>query len=131
MAAAGVGAQVALAGCWRAERRLSVEAAASSLALIACPPLLDFALFFAFGHSRPAAGRRRSRLGLSMRDYARACAPTVLGGAAVLAAAAWWLPGAGLAGWMVIGLAALTVPHRVLVSDGLGDVRTILAIRSG
>ena len=117
MAAAGVGALVALAGWWRTERRLPGEAWAAALVLLVCPPLLGFALFFALGHSRRAAGRRRAGLGLDRRGYALAVAPTVLGGAAVLAAAAWWLPGAGLAGWLVIGLAALTVPHMVLVGE--------------
>ena len=121
MAAAGVSALVALAGWWRAERRLPGEAWAAALALIACPPLLGFALFFALGHSRRAAGRRRAGLGLDRRGYALAVAPTVLGGAAVLAVAAWWLPGAGPAGWLVIGLAALTVPHMLLVPEGVGS----------
>ena len=118
MAAAGVGAVVAFAGWWRADGRVPGAAWGSALALLACPPLLGFALFFACDHSRRAAGRRRTRLGLDRAGYALACAPTVLGGAAVLAAAAWLLPSAGTAGWLVIGLAALTVPHMVLVRDG-------------
>ena len=117
MAAAGAVALLALVGWWWRGGRLPGEAMASALALLLCPPLLGFALFFALVHSRRAAGRRRERLGLSPRDYALACAPTFLGGAAVLAAAGWWLPGAGLAGWLVIGLAALTVPHMALVGE--------------
>ncbi len=132
MTVCGVVAIVALAGWWWREGRVPAGAAASAAALIVCPPLLGFALYFAFDHSRRAAGRRRASLGLTPGDYARACAPFVVGGAAVLATAGWWLPGAGLAGWLVIGLAALTVPHMVLVPDGVaGRTRVIPGSRSG
>ena len=117
MGAAGIAALLALAGWWWRTRRLPTEVIGSALVLLVCPPLLGFALFFALVHSRRAAERRRSALGLSVTGYARACAPTVLGGAVVLAAAAWWLPDAGLAGWLIVGLAALTVPHMVLVPE--------------
>lgn len=117
MAACGVAATSALAGWWWRERRVPLGTVASAVVLLVCQPLLGFALYFAFDHSRRAAGRRRRSLGLTPSGYARACAPFALGGAAVLAAAAWWLPASGLAGWLVIGLAALTVPHMVLVRD--------------
>ena len=109
---------VALTVWWWREGRVSPPAALSAVALLACPPLLGFALYFTFDHSRRAAGKRRASLGLTLGGYARACAPFVVGGAAVLALGAWWLPGSGLAGWLVIGLAALTVPHMILVPDG-------------
>lgn len=121
MTACGVAAILALAGWWWREGRVPAGAAASAAALIVCPPLLGFALYFAFDHSRRAAGRRRTSLGLTPGGYARACAPFVVGGAVVLAAGAWWLPGSGLAGWLVIGLAALTVPHMVLVPEGMSQ----------
>lgn len=120
MSACGVGAVFGLAGWWWREGRVPPLAAASAVALLICPPLLGFALFFALDHSRRAAGRRRSSLCLSASGYARACAPFVAGGAVVLAGAAWWLPDAGLPGWLVVGLAALTVPHMLLVPE-VGD----------
>ena len=117
MSVCGAGAVVALAGWWWRADRVPPLAAASAAALLICPPLLGFALFFALDHSRRAAGRRRETLRLSTTGYARACAPFVVGGAVVLASAAWWLPDAGLPGWLIVGLAALTVPHMLLVPE--------------
>lgn len=120
MAAAGIVTLLALATWWWLERPLPNEALAAAAVLTMLPPLLGFALFFALVHARRAARRRREQLELSRRGYARACAPTVMGGTAVLMAAGWWLPQAGLAGWLVIGLAALTVPHMLLVPERAG-----------
>lgn len=97
----------------------AVELASYSLLVLVTPPLLSFTVFFCLMHSARHALRTQRYAGLSWRQLLlTSAAPTV----AVLAAAPMtWLfvkdapLDMRLVQFVVIGLAALTAPHMLLV----------------
>ena len=104
---------------WRRNWLTALEIASSSLLVIAAPPLLGFAIFFCVMHSARHVLRTKHYAGLSARQLLlTSVAPT----AAVIAGVAlvWtFVQSAPLdmrvVQFVVIGLAALTAPHMLLV----------------
>ena len=104
---------------WRRNWLTALEIASSSLLVIAAPPLLGFAVFFCAMHSARHAIRTKHYAGLSSRQLLlTSVAPTSAVVAGVLLT--WTLVESApldlrIVQFVVIGLAALTAPHMLLV----------------
>ena len=104
---------------WRRNRLTALEIASSSLLAIAAPPLLGFAVFFCAMHSSRHSLRTKHYAGLPTRQLLlTSVVPTV----AVVAAGmlTWTFVNRApldmrIVQFVVIGLAALTAPHMLLV----------------
>ena len=104
---------------WRRNWLTALEIASSSLLVIATPPLLGFAVFFCAMHSARHALRTKHYAGLSSHQLLlTSVAPTAAVVAGVLLT--WTLVQSApldlrIVQFVVIGLAALTAPHMLLV----------------
>ena len=115
-----VGLGVTLAWQWRANWFTTLEVASVSLLATAAPPLVGFTVFFCVMHSARHAVRTRAYAAeLAWVDLLKsALAPMV---ACALAAVALWPTMSTMAfdeaviRILFVGLAALTVPHMVLI----------------
>ena len=105
--------------CARRHRGAVLEVAATAAVCWVAPPLMGFAVYFCVLHSWRHVDRTRALYALTGADVARAAAmPTAATAAA--AAAAWALVDwdsfeAGVLRVVFVGLAALTVPHMLLI----------------
>ncbi len=118
---AAVGVLAACAGArWRTPRT-AVELAGLTVAAAALPPLVYFLVYFCFLHSPRHLAESARTLGLDAPEALRAAAPLTLATWAIAAVALALLLQAGVAlgsttlHVVFIGLAALAVPHMVLV----------------
>lgn len=90
-----------------------LKLAAVAVMTIGLPPLVGFATYFCFIHARKEMQQRCRLLSCSITAYHARFVPTLVGGVACISAACWLLPTATSA--LIVGLAALTFPHMLLV----------------